>query len=374
MTAILGYSDLLLQQELDDGEREEFLYTIQRNGHHLLGIINDILDLSKIEAGKMTIEQIETSPYALVSEVASLMRARAIAKNLSLEVEYRESIPETIRTDPTRLRQILINLLGNAVKFTELGGVRLVVQLIDSTDASNPHMGFEVIDTGVGMTPEQWAAIFQPFAQADNSMTRRFGGTGLGLTISRRFARMLGGDIRGKSTPQKGSSFLVTIETGPLKGIHMLDPASEAVRPIDKMSSDTATPDTRLAGRVLLAEDGPDNQRLIAFLLRNRGASVTVAEDGQIAIDKYSQAHDAGEPFDCILMDMQMPILDGYGAARQLRAIGCRTPIIALTAHAMRGDRDKCIDAGCDDYLTKPIDRADLIEKSHGRERYGKGV
>ena len=182
MTAILGYSDLLTQQDLSDGKREEFLETIRRNGNHLLGVVNDILDISKIEAGKMTVERIDCSPCQLVSEVASLMRVRALAKNLSLQVAYQGPMPETVHTDPTRLRQILINLLGNAVKFTELGGVRLVVRLLDPPEASRPRIGFEVIDSGLGMTSEQMAAIFQPFSQADNSMTRRFGGTGLGLT------------------------------------------------------------------------------------------------------------------------------------------------------------------------------------------------
>ena len=229
MTAILGYSDLLLQQELDAVERDEFLRTIQLNGNHLLGIINDILDISKIEAGKMTVEQLVCSPCSIVGEVASLMRARAVAKSLSLQVDFSGPVPETIHTDPTRLRQILINLLGNAVKFTHHGGVRLVVRMTDPLESPNPHIGFEVIDTGVGMTPEQRTAIFRPFSQADTSMTRRFGGTGLGLTISRRLAQMLGGDIFCESQPGKGSSFLVVVETGPLAGIRILDAHDEAV-------------------------------------------------------------------------------------------------------------------------------------------------
>ncbi len=206
MTAILGYSDLLDKRDLSENDREEFIQTIQRNGSHLLGIINDILDISKIEAGKMTIEQIDCSPCQLVSEVASLMRARATENHLSLQVAYRGPIPETIHTDPTRLRQILINLLGNAIKFTESGGVRLVVRMLTPPESDNPRIGFEVIDSGVGMTPEQMASIFQPFSQADNSMTRRFGGTGLGLTISKRLAQMLGGNITGESVRAKAAS------------------------------------------------------------------------------------------------------------------------------------------------------------------------
>ncbi len=361
MTAILGYSDLLLQQGLNAAEHEEFLLTIQRNSNHLLGIINDILDLSKIEAGKMTIERIECSPCRLVGEVASLMRVRAIAKSLALNVEYQGPVPETIHTDPTRLRQVLINLLGNAVKFTELGGVRLVVRMMDSPDCHRPHIGFEVIDTGVGMTPEQQVSIFKPFSQADNSMTRRFGGTGLGLTISKRLAQMLGGDIIGRSESGKGSSFLVVVETGPLTGVRMLDGADEALHVKSEEPPAAGTVDITLSGRVLLAEDGPDNQRLISFLLRRRGATVVVAENGQIALEKVFEARDAGEPFDCILMDMQMPVLDGYAATQKLREAGCRAPIIALTAHAMRGDRERCVKAGCDDYLAKPIDRAELV-------------
>ena len=363
MTAILGYSDLLLQQDLKSPERAEFVHTIQRNGSHLLGIINDILDISKIEAGKMTIEQIDCSPCRLVGEVASLMRARAIAKHLTLQVEYRGPIPETMHTDPTRLRQILINLMGNAVKFTERGCVRLVVGMVDSPQSPNPHISFEVIDTGVGMTPEQQVSIFKPFSQADNSMTRRFGGTGLGLTISKRLAQMLGGDIVGKSTPGKGSSFLATVETGPLAGVRMLDGSDEAVRAKVEEPAKLKTADIRLPGRILLAEDGPDNQRLIAFLLRQRGATVVVAENGQVAVEQVAQAEQAGQPFECILMDMQMPILDGYAATRRLREAGCRIPIVALTAHAMRGDRERCLDAGCDDYLAKPIDRAELASR-----------
>jgi two-component system, sensor histidine kinase len=362
MTAILGYSDLLLlQQDLGAGERDEFLKTIQRNGNHLLGIINDILDISKIEAGKMTIERIQCSPCNIVSEVASLMRSRAMAKNLFLQVEYAGLIPETIHSDPTRLRQILINLLSNAVKFTEAGGVRLKVRMNSTKESFCPHILFEVTDTGVGMSVEQLNQIFKPFMQADNSMTRRFGGTGLGLIISKRFAQMLGGDIAVESVPGKGSSFLVSVETGPLDGIRMLDASNEVIHDLSSDSTQAAKSDVRLVGRVLLAEDGPDNQRLIAYLLRNRGAAVTVAENGQVAVEKYFESRDSGVPFDCILMDMQMPVLDGYGATQQLRSAGCRLPILALTAHAMRGDRERCIQAGCDDYLAKPINRSELI-------------
>ena len=324
----------------------------------LLGIISDILDLSKIEAGKLQVEKVLCSPAKVVADIMSLMRVRAEAKNLPLEMEYIGSIPESICCDPTRLRQILINLLGNAIKFTEVGSVRLDVRLVQSTNEP-PCLRFDVIDTGIGITQEQASTLFQPFAQADSSTPRRFGGTGLGLTISKRLAEMLGGDITISSSPGKGSTFSLTIETGSLDGVQMLDNPTEAV--VKEKKEKPAPPQVKLDCRILLAEDGPDNQRLISFILKKAGAEVELAEDGQVASEKAMAAHAKGKPYDVILMDMQMPVMDGYEATRELRQRGYTQPIIALTANAMSGDDQKCREAGCDDYLAKPIDHSTFL-------------
>ncbi|MFQ5462489.1 MAG: ATP-binding protein [Phycisphaerae bacterium] len=362
MTAILGFAENLLDSDLSESERFDCISTIRRNGEYLLELINDILDLSKIEAGKMAVERIACKPCSIVADVASLMRVRADAKGLPLNVEYVGPIPETIRTDATRLRQILINLLGNAIKFTEVGSIRLVTSFVD--DVGGPCMQFDVIDTGRGMTEEQSARLFQPFVQADTSTTRKFGGTGLGLTISRRFAELLGGDITIATTkPGAGTTFRATVATGPLDGVSMLDHPESATVAHTGADPIAPAPQSDLLGvRILLAEDGPDNQRLISFILKKAGAKVTIKENGQLACDAALAAGDDRKPFDVILMDMQMPVMDGYQATALLRRKGFAGPIIALTAHAMAGDREKCIEAGCDDYATKPIDRAKLID------------
>ncbi|MEO2018132.1 MAG: ATP-binding protein [Fuerstiella sp.] len=363
MTAILGFSDVLLGEDGISNappERVTALETIQRNGKYLLQLINDILDLSKIEAYKFEVERIAKSPADLLNDVATLMRVRAEAKGLPLKIEYVGEIPETIQCDPTRLRQILINLVGNAIKFTETGQVRVVTRLAKG-DGSCPRLQIDVIDTGIGLTPDQLGLIFQPFTQADVSTTREFGGTGLGLTISKRLAEMLGGDITISSSPGEGSTFTVTVETGPLDGVTMLQNVTESVFRNSRKSETANDSTAKLDCRLLLAEDGPDNQRLISFVLKKAGANVTIAENGKIAMDLVLAARDSGESFDVVLMDMQMPVMDGYEATRQLRAEGCAVPIIALTAHAMSHDRKKCIDAGCNDYTTKPINREQLI-------------
>jgi len=359
MTAILGFSDVLTGR-VTDPESVDAIEIIRRNGEHLLEIINGILDLSKIEAGKVEIEQIDCSICRLVADVASLMRVRADAKGLTLDIEFSGPIPESIRTDPTRLRQILINLIGNAVKFTETGGVRLVTGMLHA-DGSEPKMQFSVIDTGIGMSDEAMANVFRPFTQADTSTTRQFGGTGLGLSIGKRLAGILGGDIAVSSTPGEGSTFSLSVATGPCDGVRTLQNPAESILAPRRSSRIPSHSEMDLDCRILLAEDGPDNQRLIAFILKKAGAEVTVAENGQVAVDQARAAELCGEPFDLILMDMQMPVLDGYQATRQLRREGYARPIIALTAHAMQGDRQKCFDAGCDDYATKPIDRHALI-------------
>jgi PAS domain S-box-containing protein len=374
MTAIMGFAEMLREDDnttLAPGERKEAIDTIRRNGEYLLGIINDILDLSKIEAGKMTVEQIECRPGDVLAEVAALVSIKIEAKGLVFNTEYIGAIPEVIRTDATRLRQILINLVGNAIKFTEVGGVRLIVRFVD--DSCGPHLQFDVIDTGVGMTEEQAAKLFQPFAQADTSTTRKFGGTGLGLTISKRFAEMLGGNITViESAAGVGTRFRATIATGSIDGVKMLD--SPIAKPAASPAKSTpAAPDDSLplqGCRLLYAEDGPDNQRLVSHILKKAGAQVTMVENGRLAVDKVMAASGGDEAFDIILMDMQMPVLDGYGATRELRDRGYTSPIIALTAHAMASDRDKCIAVGCDDYATKPIDRKELIAtiQSHRRE------
>jgi len=361
MTAILGYIDLLSREcprrcEYGRQQVDEHLRVISRNADYLMRVINDILDLSKIEAGKLQIEELPCSPFEVVADAVNLARVNAAAKDLPLIVQYDGPIPKTIRSDAVRLRQVLLNLLGNAVKFTEAGQVRLLVRLLRSEDA-HAALEFDVIDTGIGMTAEQIDRLFEPFTQADSSTSRKFGGTGLGLTISRRLAQMLGGDIRIRSAPGQGSTFSLTVATGPLEGVELTEP--DAAAPPSRESDDPlqSLEEPALDCRLLLAEDGPDSQRLICLLLRKAGALVDVAADGQAAVDLALAAHRRGEPYEVILMDMQMPILDGYQATSRLRAAGYAGPIVALTAHALAEDRRKCLEAGCDDYATKPIER-----------------
>ncbi len=367
MTAILGFADLLTG---DTGVIDvvDAANIIKRNGEHLLDIINDILDLSKIEAGRLHMETIPCSPCEIVADVASLMRVRADTQGLSLTVEHTGPIPETIISDPTRLKQVLTNLVGNAIKFTKAGNVRLATRLVEN-GKDGPKMQLDIIDTGIGMTKEQVGKLFQPFTQADSSTTRKFGGTGLGLVVSRRLAEMLGGTITVTSAPGEGSTFSLTVATGPLDDVRMLEhPAEVATAVENRVRAKVEIPD-KLDCRILLAEDGLDNQRIISFILGKAGAQVVVAENGQIAVEKAlaclpgrGRRHDdEEEPFDLILMDMQMPVMDGYEATRKLRSEGYTGPIIALTAHAMKADRQKCLDAGCDNYVSKPIDRGKFL-------------
>jgi PAS domain S-box-containing protein len=359
MTAIIGYSDLLLERGRHEPDVLDALQIIRRNGEHLLSLINDILDISKIEAGAMTVERIPCSPLRLVEDVASLMRVRATDRGLSLSIEFASPVPERIASDPVRLRQILVNLVGNAIKFTERGGVRIVLSCEDPA-GENPRLAFEIVDTGIGMTHEEIDRLFSPFYQADASTSRRYGGTGLGLTISLRLAHLLGGTITVDSTPGEGSTFRATVETGPIDGVPMIGRRGVGRRRGD--SGETRAAAVRFDARVLLAEDGPDNQRLISFLLRKAGATVDVAENGRVARDRALTAWREDRPYDVILMDMQMPDMDGYAATGALREAGYEGPVIALTAHAMSGDREKCLAAGCDDYFAKPIERESLLE------------
>jgi signal transduction histidine kinase/ActR/RegA family two-component response regulator len=356
MTAILGFSDILL----GDTTRQEVIdavHIITRNGKYLLDIINDILDLSKIETGKLEITPSPCSPSQIASDVLTTMKISADAKGLSLSLDYDGHVPETIHTDPSSLRQILVNLIGNAIKFTESGSVRVILRSV--TDADNlPKLNFDIIDTGIGMSKHQIDMLFQPFSQADISTRRRFGGTGLGLAISRRLAVLLGGDITVSSAAGKGSTFSVAIDTGPLDGIQLVDHHSQ----IDQPSAPASMEDINLNCRVLLVEDGPDNQRLISFILHKAGAEVTLVENGKAALHLALKAQQDNHPFDVILMDMQMPIMDGYQATRSLRNAGYTKPIVALTAQAMLGDFKRCINAGCDGYITKPINRSELLK------------
>jgi len=358
MTAILGYADLLLEENAGRAS-QEYVAVIKRNGEHLLQLIGDILDLSKVESGKMQIEPTRCSPVEMARELAALMGPQAAEKNLQLKLDFDDVLPETILTDPLRLRQVLVNLLGNAIKFTDRGEVRLAVRF--APDDEPPRLRFDVSDTGIGMDDSQMAKLFQPFTQVDSSTTRSFGGTGLGLCISKRLTEALGGEIQVRSAPGRGSTFSVLIDPGPLEGVRIASGAEED----GAVPSEPAAPDDSkkiaLHGRILLAEDGVDNQRLIGRMLRKAGAWVRVVENGRQAVEAGLAELEKGRPFDLILMDMQMPVMDGYAAARELRDCGYTAPIVALTAHSMREDRRKCLDARCDDYLAKPFERADLL-------------
>ncbi|MFG0248009.1 MAG: response regulator [Phycisphaeraceae bacterium JB051] len=358
MTAILGYTDLLLDPNEPNEKHPQYVTTIRDNGKSLLTIINDILDLSKIEAGKMDIERIDCSISDIIADVASLMRVRASDNKISLDVEYTSPIPEKIKSDPVRIRQILVNLVGNAIKFTQQGGVRIIVKC-NAPDVPKPKVTIEVVDTGIGMNEQQVRKLFAPFTQADSSTTRKFGGTGLGLVISKRLSQMLGGDIIVNSTPGVGSSFKAVLATGSLEGVSMIQKPTEALRS-NTLRKPMMSDLEKLTGDALLAEDNPVNQKLIRRVLEKMGLTVTLAANGQIAFDMAMQKFESGTPFDVVLMDMQMPVMDGVTAAKNLRRAGYDLPIIALTANAMEQDRQRCMEAGCNDFATKPIDREKL--------------
>jgi signal transduction histidine kinase/DNA-binding response OmpR family regulator len=366
MTAIIGFADLLLRTNLSEADRSSYVDTVRSNGRHLLSIVNDILDLSKIEAGKMEVEKIKTSPATIVEDVITLLRPRATEKAVALDVQFVGPCPESIQSDPTRLRQILTNLIANAIKFTERGTIRLFVQLSASTDGVS-RLQFRITDTGVGMNAEQVQALFQPFRQADVSVTRKFGGTGLGLTIAKQFAQMLGGDITVNSTIGSGSTFVIEIGTGPLDAVRLLDRPQESAKRAPEPVA--ATTEYHFTGRILLAEDGLTNQQLVSLYLKEAGAEVTIAENGRIACEMVAAAVKAGAPFHLVLMDMEMPEMDGCEATRHLRNQGFKVPVVALTANAMSADRDQCMSSGCNAFVTKPIDWPRLLDLVSGYMR-----
>ena len=349
MNAILGFTEVLLRGYDKDGQNwRDHLHTISSSGQHLLNLINDLLDLSKVESGRLELDQHECEPIRIVQDVLGILTVKAGEKNLTLSAEARTDVPHRIMSDAARLRQILTNLVGNAIKFTEQGGVTIALSV------DNDEILFAVTDTGIGMTEEQAAKIFDPFVQADSSITRRFGGTGLGLAISSRLAKAMGGDVSVHSTPGKGSTFTVTISA------KVIGDETVAAGPIDALGADRdSTPNGRWefdSPNILVVDDGEQNRDLLNIVLADANANVVSVENGQEAVDATLETS-----FDVIFMDVEMPVMDGFTATKILRQRGETLPIIALTAHAMQGFEQTCLDAGYSHFLTKPVDLDSLF-------------
>jgi len=359
LTAILGFADMLREDgnlDIAPVERLRTIDTITIAGQHLLTIINDVLDLSKIEADKTTIELIEAPLIEILCEVERLLRPKAIGKGLTLDAKLSTPVPDRILSDPTRLRQILMNLVGNAAKFTEQGKIVINVSVTASPEIASLIIDIE--DTGPGITGEQSQMLFHAFEQVDSTVTRKHGGTGLGLTISRRLAKLMGGDVTLLRTELgTGSCFRLKLPLIPVVGSVLVE--SIEARAVSVV--ETRLEKISVHGRILLAEDGLDNQRLLSFVLKKAGATIDFADDGKIALEMLDKANELNVPYDLLITDMQMPVMDGYMLAKTLRSQGVKMPIVALTAHALAEDRQKCLDAGCDDYLSKPIDKYLLL-------------
>jgi len=353
MNAILGFGELLADETLTDQQRD-YVDTIHDSGKHLLDLINDILDFSKIEAKQFEMEMVECSLGRILNFIESTMRFMAEEKSLDFKIVEGDNLPERIRTDPTRLRQCLINLINNALKFTEKGHVYLNVSLEYRDDDNQPYIRFDIEDTGIGIPEDKQKQIFGAFVQADGSTNRKYGGTGLGLAITKQLAELLGGELTFTSEVGRGSVFSIAIPAG-------LDVTKQSSLDIHATHIDphrVKAEQSGFFGHILVAEDVPTNQMLIKSLLERMGLQVTIVEDGKQVLQKVLT-----QQFDLILMDIQMPIMNGYEATQELRKQEIKTPIVALTASVMKGDEEKCIEAGCDDYLPKPIDRRELLEK-----------
>jgi CheY-like chemotaxis protein len=348
LTSIIGFAELLLDPDLSRVDKSEAVNTIIRNGRHLLGVINDVLDLSKIESRQLELERIDVRLPELLSDVEALTAGRASDKALKFSIAHHLPLPPTLRTDPVRLKQILLNFCSNAIKFSVEGEVRLDVRY----DAGRHHVRFDVTDTGIGMTPAQLAKLFKPFVQADVSTTREFGGTGLGLYISRQLADLLGGEIRVASTPGRGSRFTLSLPVGvPTQKLEWLTDRRDFEAFHRPPFAITAIEIPALKGRVLLAEDGLDNQRLMATYLRQAGLEVDIVGNGRLAVEQA-----LAKDYALVLMDIQMPVMDGATAIQLLRSAGYDGPIVALTANVMQSDSARYRELGCNDVLAKPVD------------------
>jgi len=356
MTAIMGYAELLMRH-LEDLDNRGTVQIIQRNGEHLLHLINDILDLSRIEAGKLEVSLHPCNLPQLIIDIRDLMQVRADEKQIRFIVRCEGPIPQFFETDAVRVRQILINLLGNAIKFTDSGSVEFVTRLIDLR--TKPMLEFRVVDSGVGISKALQKRLFEPFSQGDNSVHRSFGGSGLGLAISKRLVGMLGGQISLESSSEKGTTFSVRIPSAPLAQMDLVYPTLQDGT-LQKPRSEVI-PRT-LDCNILIVDDRREVRHISQSFLESAGATVIAAEDGQMALDIVNRSIKSGDTIDLIVMDMQMPIMDGYEATFTLRKKGFAKPIIALTANAMKGDRERCLGLGCDDYLTKPIESISFIE------------
>jgi PAS domain S-box-containing protein len=349
MNAILGFTEVLRRTGIKgSADADKHLEIIHSSGRHLLKLINDILDLSKVEAGQLDAEQVDLQPHLVARDVLQTLGERANDKGLALRLVCATAVPQTLIGDPVRLRQILTNLVGNAIKFTEQGEVRVVLRLASQTQP--PRYCVDVVDSGIGIAPDKLDLVFEPFAQAESSTTRRFGGTGLGLTISRGFARAMGGDVLVSSALGEGTSFTVWLPVTVEAGASLIAPGELGLDSLVNVAAPARVWHFPPA-RVLVVDDGVENRQLLRVLLEDVGLQVFEAQDGQSALDRV-----AAEAFDLVLMDMQMPRMDGSTATRTLRDRGCTLPILALTANAMKGFEQQVVQAGFDGHLTKPID------------------
>jgi signal transduction histidine kinase len=344
MTAMLGMTELLQMTDLDDAQKE-YADTIERSGNTLLQLVNDILDFSKIEAGQLNVESVRFNVRSLLEEVRGMLAVKARQKGLEFDLELDADMPLRYMGDPTRLKQVLVNLVGNAIKFTHEGRIALRARAHETT-GGRPVLDIAVSDTGIGIPPEQQALIFDAFTQADASTTRKFGGTGLGLAISNQLVHLMGGTLTVESQQGQGSTFRVSL-TLPVAESKSVIPA-----PLDEVQA-------RYQGRILLVEDNQDNQNLALELLGRLGVEVEMAQDGQEALQRLD-----GEAYDLVLMDCHMPNMNGYDATREIRrreeSNGHRTTIVALTASVLPEDQQRCRDVGMDDYIAKPFSRRDL--------------
>jgi signal transduction histidine kinase/DNA-binding NarL/FixJ family response regulator len=352
MNGIVGMTDLALDTELT-AEQREYLQTVKSCAESLLRLIEDVLDFSKVEAGKLSLDLVDFALRSTLEDIRKIFGLRAAEKGVALTFTVAPDVPERLVGDPDRLRQVIVNLVGNALKFTSEGHVSLDVErLTDGPDGS--EIRFSVTDTGIGILADKLRIIFEPFSQADGSTARRFGGTGLGLTISTRLVQLMGGTLAVESEPGKGSRFYFSARFSVSPAGRLARSAEADTRQADAPAPSAVTPRAGPQLRVLLAEDNPVNQRLTERLLQKRGHAVNIANDGEQAIAAASR-----ERFDLILMDVQMPGTNGFEATASIRALeqetGRRTPIIAITAHAMTGDRERCLEAGMDAYISKPV-------------------